>query len=73
MIVFLLVLSPHHYLLQDLVKSFKRFYFFLNSSKFSFFRLTALEKYEEFLQRVSADNITNNIEALNMVSNYIPV
>lgn len=33
-----------------------------------FYRLTALEKYEEFLQRVGTESTTNNIEALNMVS-----
>lgn len=30
-------------------------------------RLTALEKYEEFLQRIGADSATNSIEALNTV------
>uniref|UniRef100_A0A1B6LRM7 Ras-GEF domain-containing protein n=1 Tax=Graphocephala atropunctata TaxID=36148 RepID=A0A1B6LRM7_9HEMI len=29
-------------------------------------RLTALEKYEEFLQRVNAESTTSNIESLNM-------
>lgn len=34
-------------------------------------RLTALEKYEEFLQRINAEATTNNVEGLNMVSSKI--
>lgn len=31
-------------------------------------RLTALEKYEQFLQRVNAESTTNNVESLSSVS-----